>query len=87
MCRTNHSFLFYFFANGEGTATISVRHGRYEGADDWRTAVNQDRKGAGYFISQTGSIKFDPLAYLRWRNADKVTSHTTVVAEWGRWLH
>ena len=55
-------------------------------AGDWRASLDKDLLGAGYFMSQTDPIQFDALAYLRWRNADKATTLTTVRSEWGRWL-
>ncbi|KAF9091264.1 hypothetical protein BGX27_002054, partial [Mortierella sp. AM989] len=51
----------------------------------WSDAFSVDRKGAGYFRSQSKDFNFCPKAYIRFR-AVKRDESLSLIDEWARWL-
>jgi hypothetical protein len=51
----------------------------------WHDEINDRRKGAGYFLSQTGNPCFQPVDYIKYR-ALKQDQSSALIDEWTRWI-
>jgi len=51
----------------------------------WRIAINADRRGSGYFTSQTGALLFNPVKYIEFRGVNWDQS-SCLIDEWTRWI-
>ncbi|KAG0228752.1 hypothetical protein BGW42_001994, partial [Actinomortierella wolfii] len=52
----------------------------------WHDEINDKRKGATYFLSQTGRPCFKPVDYIKYR-ALELHQSSVLVDEWCRWMH
>ena len=43
------------------------------------------RKGAGYFLSQTGRLHFEPSGYIAFRAVEEDCA-SRLIQEWDRWM-
>ncbi|KAH7026959.1 hypothetical protein BKA57DRAFT_511706 [Linnemannia elongata] len=51
----------------------------------WHSEIIDQRKGAGYFLSQTGHPCFKPVDYIKYRALQRDRS-SALIDEWNRWL-
>lgn len=56
-----------------------------EAKKPWQDAYDPNRKGAGYFLSQTGRLRFEPAGYIAFRGVVRAAS-PKLLQEWDRWL-
>ncbi|KAF9907473.1 hypothetical protein EC991_010939 [Linnemannia zychae] len=54
-------------------------------SSSWHDNINDRRKGAGYFLLQTGHPCFEPIAYIKHR-ALKRHQSSALIDEWTRWM-
>lgn len=52
----------------------------------WHSEIDARRKGAGYFLSQGGRLRFEPAGYVAFRAVPREASDM-VAQEWARWLY
>lgn len=55
------------------------------GAVEWQSEFDANRKGAGYFLSQTGRLCFEPTGYIASRALEENRA-SRLIQEWDRWI-
>jgi hypothetical protein len=58
---------------------------RRVGAAEWQSEFDANRKGAGYFLSQTGRLCFEPTGYIASRALEENRA-SRLIQEWDRWI-
>ncbi|KAF9187376.1 hypothetical protein BGZ51_001343 [Haplosporangium sp. Z 767] len=51
----------------------------------WHNEIDARRKGAGYFLSQGGRLRFEPAEYVAFRAVSRAASDALIL-EWVQWL-
>lgn len=52
---------------------------------DWKKLINPNRRGAQYFLQQTGVLQCKPEDYVRFRNLGR-KRRGNVMSEWATWM-
>lgn len=52
---------------------------------EWQLDFDANRKGAGYFLSQTGRLRFEPSGYIAFRALEEAHA-SRLIQEWDRWI-
>ncbi|KAF9404053.1 hypothetical protein BGZ94_004400, partial [Podila epigama] len=52
---------------------------------EWQSEYDANRKGAGYFLSQNGRLRFEPSGYIAFRALEEDRA-SRLIQEWDRWI-